>query len=966
MSQYLERIYNVRRNPSQMQQVALEELDQQLKGLGTYDVPNANIPFVASMECGTLGVSMAITEMEAQMRKLNARMALTQEEVYYHMSTDDYIGRFATPARTEFFLYLGYEEIIQKAVPYGNQGARKLVIPRLTEFMGGTTPFTMQYPIELRVLRHGGLQIVYDGTDPSPVEILRTNQVVWDMLRMGRNRIVRLKIPVQQFRIETNTDALSPSTLFEHSYAFRNNFYHARVYLNDGATGSGWREVKTTHTAQSYDPLNVTAVLKVVGSNLQVAIPTIYTNSGMASGKIRIDIYSTQGQVDIAMGDYAPEKFSSLFNAIDDNVTYVSPLNTFGIKQARNTSRVTGGANALDFITIRNRVIDNTLGDANVPITNVQLEAKLEQRGYTLVSNIDNITDRQFLASRRLGKPQYLDVVSGAGCVMSQLRINMESIAASLHVKDNGPRLTILPSMLYRFNNGKVTMVSDAELAGIKASDPEDISRLVNESRFVYTPFHYVMDATDNNFDFRPYYLDNPKITEKTFVGENESSNLQATVDAYDISRTDTGYRIRVRLVSSQAFKALDDNQVTLQLGYRPTGEEVFASVNGTYLGLDKGERTFAFDIETDYDVDEQNEMYTTNMSIFSPFQTKFKTKLANEFDVSVIVTEVITPGYQPNLIDAMVQSHLLPNRWMLVTRERLEVTLGYDMTRIWRRNRTVLSEEDYQRWAENVPKYWDKNVYATDETGHDIIDIGPNGEIIMELIHAKGDPVLDANGAPVWAHVKNDPVMVDGKLVLLAPRKLLREVTILMVDGMFYFATEETAAAYGKEIPMEFVDWLQSDIDDISGRLLEKAKLFVYPTQTFGDTVVSVRDGLRATIAIEQSFAITHWLKPSAYTNATIRPSLINNDKQTLDDQISRKTVSRSDIISRLGATSGDDVLANECTGLGGAENYPILTVTDDAVRLSIRKKMVVLANQLLTIEDDVTVNFLPHKGDI
>ncbi|WDS62344.1 virion structural protein [Pseudomonas phage D6] len=963
MSQYKERIYNARRNPSQMQQIALEELDQQLQGKGTYDVPDATIPFVASMECGTLGTAMAITEMEAQMRKLNARMALTQDEVYYHMSTDDYLGRFSTPATTEFHLYLGYEEIIQKAVAYGDQGARKLVIPRLTQFLGGTTPFTMQYPIELRVLRHGGLQIVYDGTDVSPVETLKTNQVNWDMLKMARNRVVRLKIPVRQFRIETNTDALSPSTLFEHAYAFTDKFYFARVYLNDGGVDSPWREVRTTHTDQVYDPLNVTAVLRVVGQSLQVAIPTIYTNTGQASGKIRVDIYTTLGELDVSMADYRPDQFQAKFNAIDDDTTYVSPLNTFSIKQALNVSRVTGGANALDLVTLRNRAIDNTMGDPDLPITDVQLEAKLDQRGYTLVSNIDNITDRQFLASRRLGTPQSLDVVSGAGCVMSQLRINMESIAASAHVADNGQRLTILPSMLYRFSNGKVTMVSDGELANILAGDPEDISRLVNESRFVYSPFHYVMDATDDNFDFRPYYLDNPVITEKTFVGENDRSNLQATVDAYEIERTTDGYLIRIRLSSGQTFKSLDDSQVAVQIGYRPTGEEVFASAMGRQVGLDNQERVFEFDIKTNYDFDSSGEMYTTNMSIFSSAQTNFKTKLANEFDISILVVNAITPGYQPNAIDAMVESHLLPNQWMLVARERLEVTLGYDMTRIWRRNRSVLGEEDYQKWTTNVPKVWAENVYATDENGNLIIEIGPNGEVQMELLHAKGSPVLDSNGEQVWLHLKNDPVIVNGKPVLVAPRKLLREVTMLMIDGLFYFATEATAVAYQKEIPMEFVSWLKSDIDDIGKRLLEKAELYVYPTQTFGDTVVSVRDGQRATIQIDQAFAITHWLKPAAYTNATIRPSLVANDKQVLDDKISLKTVSRSDIISQIGATSGDDVLSNEVSGLGGDENYPILTVEDDAVRLSIRKKMVVLANQLLTVEDDVTVNFLPHE---
>lgn len=963
MSQYKERIYNARRNPSQMQQIALEELDQQLQGKGIYDIPDATIPFVASMECGTLGVTMAITEMEAQMRKLNARMALTQEEAYYHMSSDDYLGRFCTPSTTEFQLYLGYEEIIQKAVPYGDQGARKLIIPRLTQFIGGTVPFTMQYPIELRVLRHGGLQIVYDGTIMSPVETLKTNQVKWDMLRMQRNRVVRLKIPVKQFRIQTNTDALSPSTLFEHEYAFQDKFYFARVYLNDGGANSPWVEILTTHTDQVYNPLKVTAVLRVVGQSLQVAIPTIYTNTGMAAGKIRVDVYTSLGELDVSMADFRPDQFQAYFNPIDDDASYVSPLNTFSIKQALNLNRVTGGANALDFVTLRDRAIDNTMGDADLPITDVQMEAKLDQRGYTLVSNIDNITDRQFLASRRLGKPKALDVVSGAGCVMSQLRINMESIAASAHTADNGERITILPSMLYRFSNGKVSIVPDAELASIMNSDPEDISRLVNESRFVYSPFHYVMDATDGNFDFRPYYLDSPIVTEKTFVGENDTSNMQASVDAYDISRTPTGYLVRVRLVSSQQFQSLDDSQVVCQIGYRPTGEEIFASVNGRQVAIENNERVFEFNINTNYDFDASGELYTTNMSIFSLAQTNFKTKLSNEFDISILIVNSMTPGYLPNEIDAMVESHLLPNQWMLVTRERLEVTLGYDMTRIWRRNRSVLGEEDYQKWTENVPKLWDTNVYETDENGNIIIDIGPNGEVLMNLLHAKGTPVLDAQGGQVWAHLKNDPVIINDRPVLVAPRKLLREVTILMVDGLFYFATESAAVAYRQEIPMEFVSWLRSDIEDIGDRLLEKAKLFVYPTQTFGDTVVSVRDGQRATIQIDQAFAITHWLKPAAYTNSTIRPSLIDNDKQILDNQISLKTISRSNMVTRLDDTSGDDVLANELSGLGGAENYPIITVEDDAVRLSIRKKMVVLANQLLTIEDDVTVNFLPHE---
>lgn len=964
MSDFKDQIYAVRRNPALIQQVVYSELDSQLKGLGTYDVPDGSIPFVAAMEFATLGQTMAITEMEAQMRMLNPRMALTQEEIYYHMSTDDYIGRFCVPAKDNFYLYLSYDDIISKAIPYGDQGLRKLVIPRLTQFNGGEIPFTMQYPIELRVQRHGGLQIVYDDSEVSPIEKLRTNMVTWDPLMIQRNKVVRLSIPVQQFRIQSASNSLSPSTLFEHEYTFQDQFFFCRAYLNDGEPNSKWKPIKTTHTEQSYDPTEVTCVLKVIGQKLRVSIPTIYTNTGLAAGKLRIDVYSSLGAIDVSMSDIQPDKFSAYFNAIDDDITYVSPLNTFSIKQVLSTNRVTGGDNAMSLLELRKRVIDNTVGEQSLPITDVQVASIVERRGYTVVSNIDQITERQFLASKQLPAPANLPIISGAGVAMSQLRLSMEQIAKSQYVADNGERVTILPKMIYRWLNGKVTMLPDSEINQLSLLPPEDLSRQLNENRYVYCPFHYVLDATADNFDLRPYYLDNPKITEKLFVGDNDTSGMQATLSGYDISRIPTGYRVRVRTESSSNFKALDDSQVAVQISYLPTGEDVWASVNGKQIGIEKGERVFEFDIETNFDIDVKNEMYTTNMSIFSSIQHNFKTKLINNLDVSILVVNSVTPGYKPNTIDAMVQAHLLPRQWMLVARERLETVLGYDMTSMWRRTRPVLGEEQYKKWESNVPKVWESNVLATDENGNTIINIGPGGEIQVTVIHSAGDPVIDpATGQQVMLHMKGDPVVVNGKPVLIAPRKLLREVMMLMVDGIFNYATEEQAVKYKTEIPMEFVQWIQSDINVLNAELMEKAKIYVYPTQTYGETVVTVREGQHTTIAIDQAFAITYYLQPGEYTNMTIRPTMTLSSKQITDDMIARRTVSRSDITTRLDEASGDGVLGCELTGLGGPSNFPILTVEDDAVRLTIRKKMDILANQELTITDDFTVNFRPHE---
>ncbi|MNM18905.1 hypothetical protein D3C81_292040 [compost metagenome] len=961
MSEYLDKLEQVRTNPNLMIQLALDELDRQVNGQGTFEVPDGSHPFVFAIENGTLVAAMAMNEGISLVRRLYASNVISAEDLYLHMSDDNYLNRFANPAPTYFEFYFNKDEIISKMVPEGDTGIKKVVIPRNTVIKVAGHDFTMQYPIIIRQMRHGGLQIVYDLDKLSPLQTLDSNIVQSKELLINRKWYLLLRVPVLQFSMKTYTETLNPTLPFEGTFSFTDQYFHVRAYISDSVLG--WREINTTHSDQVYDPTRLTLVLKVLNGKVFAEFPLVYTTNGSAAGELRIDVFTTKGVIDVDLGSYDRKAFEVDFNTIDDDKTFTDPLNHIGEFSAMNPSRVRGGSNAVDFETLRNTVIDGVMDGAPFPITDVQLNYFLQRKGYNLVSNVNNITHRQFLASRRLPAPSNNSVASAVGTMMAQTQLSMEALALSAHVADNGARITLLPTILFDYKDGVISVVEDGRIAQLRNASPEQVSRLILDGNYLYTPFHYVLDSASANFDVRPYYFGEPSVVRKTHVGDNDSSQLQATIDTYSIERISNGFRIKTKLKTDDQFKQLADELVVVQMGYRPVGENNYASLNGTLIGIEDNERIYQFDILTNFDVDSANSLYTTNMSMFDLAQNHFALAMEHDMDFTVIVDQIQGPDYVGNEIDAMLQEHLLDHTFMAVIRERLTVRFGYELTDLWRRNRTVLSQESYQHYGADVPAVYSENVYLRDEDGNIVVTAGPGDSLVYTILHHKNDPILDAQNQPVMQYRKGDTVLdAQGDPVLLAPRKILREFTMFLVDGMYYFATEAASADYRDEIPMQVVEWVQGDIANVRKQLLDEAEIYFYPITTFGNTTATVRDGLKADISLDQGLNVTYYMDAASYRNTSLRPALIETTKKIITEMLAQTRVVRSDIISALKLAAGDDVSSVEVSGLGGPADFAILTVEDDSVRLSLRKKPTILTNQELMIEDDLTINFLRH----
>lgn len=756
-------------------------------------------PFVFLIEAiGSLSSAVMLSN-EANVRKQYESTASTVDELYLHMSDVDYIDRFSSPGRTNFLLYLGKEELKTKAILTPSGTIKQITIPRDSFFTIGGYTFTLQYPIDIRVMAHGGIQIVYDTDSISPLQTLDSNLLKWRTVLIDAIEYLEIIIPAQQFAIATSYSKLSSASGFNQSISFPDQFFYARVYQSDSL--GNWHEIRTTHTDQVYDPNIVTAVLTVYQGVLNVKVPVIYITEQMLETELRIDIYTTKGPIDVALGDVeAGAIFATWRDLSGDSDIYSAPLNTFTAISLVSTERGIGGKNALSFNELRQRVINNSIGNPTLPITNNQLTTRIEDRGYTLVKNLVNITNRQYLATRAMPIPTDLATAAGAGTAVIALQATAETLIALANTVVNGDRLTILPSTLYRRVDGILEIVSISTQATIVAMTNEEKALFVNNAQMFYTPFHYVVDMLGANFQVRAYHLDNPAVEAKAFIHENDSTALSVSTWHHDFGRHAGGYRLTIITKSTDAFKALSDDQVIPQLSYIAPNESSRAVLNGILLGIDEdtNERLYAFDITTNYDVDRFDRLVLTSFKMLDAVNIRtLPTDLTTTFDLSWVIRNYSVSNQTTSTNDSLVASYLMPSgtlSYVNVVREQFTIRLGSSLDNLWNRARTVVSSNQYQKYTNMVYQTYPETVYQRDAYGNIDITLDVDDNPVLTILHNVGDPVLDINDDPIILHNIGD-VVLDANLnpVIEVGRRLLREFDLTLIDGRYYWATAES-----------------------------------------------------------------------------------------------------------------------------------------------------------------------------
>lgn len=960
-------------NPASIQDKMMQLIENYTgKDIKIVDPSN---PVLLALESSAALTAGWLETNEILNRKQYPFLALTEEELYLHMSDKDYIGRFATPSKTKFTIIMSYDELLSRLVLDPTIGIKKIIIPRNTEFRFSNIVFSMQYPVEIRQMNHGGLQIVYDTEEISPLKLLNTNLVEWELKRSIEGLFVFITVDTDQFEISSNKYNLSSSLSFETSIVTKDKYYYTRVYYeNDYGV---WVEIKTTHTDQIFDPRTPTALLTVFTDRVTVSIPQVYNY--IVNKRIRVDVYQTKGPLNILLSEYGWDAFTAKWLTLNDKELneFTTPLNLFNSIKIFSSETVYGGSDPVSFQTLRERVINNSVGLPTPPITPTQITAYLEKNGYQIIQNIDVVTKRGFLATKAMPPPdEYISpslrgsnerlMHSGISASVGTLATSLNTIMYNGGVIDNGKRITLTSDVIYKNTNGKIYILENNEYNTLHSDTIENIVELSNNNDYRYSPFHYVLDTYDNLFETRAYYLDRPEVLTKVFKSENDSTLLNVTIKDYSISKNSTGYVIDILTQSGKNFKELEDYQIYVQMGYIPSGEVDRAYILGKLISTNSDkERVYRFTIDTRFDLDKDHNLYINNFSMYTNLERILPTKLITDFDIFFSTTAELGSQYKKAQLDYELGAFQLPNDIKAITHETLQVKFGSNLNSLWTNSRTTVLPENYETWEVDVLDTYEENVYQIDPVTGTIFTVNVGGDIEYVILHKKGDPVINVNtGEPVYKHRVGDIKLTsDNKPIVKNTRSLLRYIDLFLLEGCFKLSNDPLVVEYRQNVTKILSDWIIEDLEEINQLLLEQTVIYFYPKNTLDMLNVMIADGKYIQIKAEQSFNVELFVDKTVYSNSQLKIKLTEATIAVISEELKQHQLSISRLIDKLTHTYGNDVINVSINGLGGNLNLQALTIVDDSSRCSIKKKMSLLPSNIATINEDVSVTFIPHE---
>ena len=950
-------------NPSLMQRVILDTLTDVTNG--KINIVDPTNPFIFLLESSVVNTSLFIQENYVNLRRQYPVLAQSSEDLYLHMSDKDYIGRFSTPSRGVFTIAIAYNDLLNAPYDASVDGTR-LTIPKDTEIFIDNVKFTFSYAIE--IIRHSNniMRVQYTAVPQNPLMPLSKSLINYTARHnTDGSTWIFFDIEVLQLEISSIHFPIEFGVSLNKKIPYSDLYTYCRIYYRNDTTLSKWVELKTTHNQMTYDVSDPTVLLRVheVDKLLEFTLPSIYTNNELISGDLRVDIYTTKGDLTLDMSTFKVSSFENRLRSLDDENEIDDYTNALS-----NSSYVifsdkisSGGSNGIEFTELRKRVINNAAGDRQIPISNVQLNSYVENQGFNIYKNIDLVTNRIFIATKKLPNPNNKKIITPATIGASTLIINPGGLGNGYNTTVNQKSVTIRSESIFKLTNGSLSMLRDSEIADMKALPPNAFISHVNSNSYFYNPFYYVYDQTDTtDYGLRVYHLDQPKINYINFVNQNNTLQLAVNTGDIKVSRVPNGYKLTITTRSGNFYKQLDDSRVALQLSYIPVNDVKLAFINARQVGVDStGERIYEILLEDNLDIDKDNFLTIISGSVESSITIETPINLTHSFNL-VYSTDSLTAQYRVSSIDDKVSNFLLTDDFKGISEELVNITLGYSLDNVWSKTRPIISDMTFKKYSENIPLLYSSDIYETDPITGSIFTVDEHGDVVYNIKHKMHDPVLDAEGNPVYKYRIGDIILDENSQPILESTVVVgSEVSLLLADAKYLLSNTPIYKEYRTNLANTIHTWCSVNLAAVQNLLLEQTKIYYYPATTFSSIKATINKERTLNIDSEVFFTVKMYLRPEIRTKEIFKEDIIQDIITILDTYLDTANIYVDDIIAIIKNKYANIVSSVQINGMNDDKDLYNVEILDQHKRFNLKKKLVLENDGNVYVTEDIVVEF-------
>ena len=932
-------------NPASIQQVALDILEEAVDG--NIDIVDPSSPFMFLLEASATNTSTAVLKAQSVMRRLYPVLAADYSDLYHHMADEDYLDRFATPSRTTLTLVMPVDSVKSAAVLDASAGVRRLTIPKDTVFRVGSIDWFIHYPIEITVTPTDVIQVHYDLTPYTPLLSMDANALDYRTVQSVNGDELVIEVPVEQLSVVSHTTPMSPSTGYSALYPITDQFYYLRAYWRE--EGGEWTEMSTTHTDQVFDTTRPTMIVNVEDRAVRLTLPDIYTTQNMVGDHIRVDIFTTKGNIIIDLRDFSSADFSGRWQDLGGNTTvYTQALQSLTDVQIYALMDVVSGRDGLSFEALRERVIYRS-ADKRASITFEELAYEVKDRGYTLSKAKDTITERLYTCARPIPAPTDNSVTTPIGVKHSKVTLVSKGETYSRSLVNNGDRITLTNSAIFKEAHGALSLLTDSELSALENSSADVQINTLNAGELFYNPFFYVVESNADICQARPYYLDNPRAVSRSFIDNNKAVWFAVNTRQVDCSRVDNQIHITMQVDIPNGLSGLHGQITATDVSGQTYHVQ---STHTTY----EGKLAYVhFVLETNFDIDADDRIVLTNLKTAGGMTSSILVDLESAMDIFYYKESGLTAATD---FDYRIHTTITGN-WVAATHEQHRIRLGDSLEGLSCRAEVLVSEPTYRTYEDDVILRYEAPVYERDSEGNLIWTVDPaSNKPVFNVMHDAGDPTTDENGDPIVLHRAGD-VMVDavGKPIIDIPAETIWELTLMALDARYRFANSTAATRYRESIGPQVLAFLTQDLRVLEPKLMARTELEYLPNASVGTALATVESKQDVFLDTALGFTVNYIMSEVGFADTALRTQVVEATHDALRSTLYKRTFSMSELTHELQAISDHIVSVSIENPIDG---YSVANLVSDNAYFSLRAEIYQRTNGVLDIRDAVDVNFL------